>query len=326
MKIKIGFCDFHKGFNPNNNFWVRTLQKLYGIDVIEVTDNPDYLFFSCFGFEHLKYECIKIFYTGENIVPDFNLCDYAIGFHEINFNDRYIRMPLYHTYEKAYCNAIRKHMKDDAFYLERKFCCSVISNALAESERAHMLSLLEGYKSVDNGGGYRNNIGGRVKDKLEFETHYKFTMCFENSSTIGYTTEKLLEGFAGGGIPIYWGNPNVEKEFNEKAFVNCSKFSSFEKALEYIKDLDNDDEKYLEVVREPIFTDKSGKGKQDYIQKNVEAFLRNIFDSKYENAYRRYRAGVGANYIQRNKWCRTQFELLRFLQRVRGFTWNKINS
>lgn len=326
MKIKIGFSDFHKGFNKYDNFWIKTLQKLYGFDAIEVTNNPDYLFYSCFGFEHLKYECIKIFYTGENIVPDFNLCDYAIGFHEINFNDRYMRMPLYHTYDRAYRSALQKHLNDDSFYLERKFCCSVISNALADSERAQMLSLLDGYKKVDNGGGFRNNVGGKVKDKLEFETHYKFTICFENSSTIGYTTEKLLEGFAGGGIPIYWGNPNVGEEFNEKAFINCNRFSSFESVLEYIKELDNDNEKYLKIVKEPIFTSKPEKGEYDYLQRNIEIFLQNIFESKYEDAYRRCRTGIGANYIQRNKCFRIPFEVLRFLQRLKGFTWNKIKS
>ncbi|RKV46723.1 alpha-(1,3)-fucosyltransferase, partial [Helicobacter pylori] len=45
----------------------------------------------------LSYQNTKrVFYTGENEVPNFNLFDYAIGFDELDFNNRYLRMPLYY--------------------------------------------------------------------------------------------------------------------------------------------------------------------------------------------------------------------------------------
>ncbi|RVZ93221.1 fucosyltransferase, partial [Helicobacter pylori] len=45
----------------------------------------------------LSYQNAKrVFYTGENEVPNFNLFDYAIGFDELDFRDRYLRMPLYY--------------------------------------------------------------------------------------------------------------------------------------------------------------------------------------------------------------------------------------
>ncbi len=44
----------------------------------------------------LSYQNTKrVFYSGENQAPDFNLFDYAIGFDELDFNDRYLRAPLY---------------------------------------------------------------------------------------------------------------------------------------------------------------------------------------------------------------------------------------
>ncbi|RVY51975.1 fucosyltransferase, partial [Helicobacter pylori] len=47
----------------------------------------------------LSYQNAKrVFYTGENEVPNFNLFDYAIGFDELDFNNRYLRMPLYYAY------------------------------------------------------------------------------------------------------------------------------------------------------------------------------------------------------------------------------------
>lgn len=325
MKIRIGFCDFSSDFDVYDNYWLKTLRSMYGDNGVEIVKNPDYLFYSCFGFEHLKYDCIKIFYTGENLVPDFNLCDYAIGFHEISFNDRYLRMPLYQMYNKAYEKAICKNNYGDSFYLNRKFCCSIISNSMANPARVQMLDLLDQYKKVDNGGKYRNNVGGCVKDKLKFESNYKFVLCFENSSTIGYTTEKLLEGFAGGGIPIYWGNPNVEREFNSKSFVNCNRFGSLQEALSYIKKLDKDDKKYLEMVRENIFGNGGESGRHEFIQKNVESFLHNIFIQNYTDAFRICNESKAKTYILSMKRFRIAFEVDRFGQRFKVFVKNNLN-
>ena len=59
------------------------------------SEDPDYIIYSGFGNDHLKYDCIRIFFTGECITPDFNECDYAIGFDRLTFGDRYARIPLY---------------------------------------------------------------------------------------------------------------------------------------------------------------------------------------------------------------------------------------
>lgn len=58
---------------------MRILCKHYEV---EVCDDADYVFFSTMGDSHWSAsdDCIKIYQTGENIVPDFNGCDYAIGF------------------------------------------------------------------------------------------------------------------------------------------------------------------------------------------------------------------------------------------------------
>lgn len=45
-----------------------------------------------------------------------------------------------------------------------------------------------------------NNIGGRVTDKLDFLSNYKFNLAMENVSHDGYCTEKIIEGFVWGGV------------------------------------------------------------------------------------------------------------------------------
>lgn len=62
-----------------------------------MSENPDYVFYSVFSNEYLLYpNAVRVFFTGENIAPDFQMCDYAIGFERLLFGDRYIRFPFYY--------------------------------------------------------------------------------------------------------------------------------------------------------------------------------------------------------------------------------------
>ena len=111
--IKIKFVDFWGGFNPHDNFITNVLKRNYEV---LVTDSPDYLFFSVFGYSHLKYNCVKILFIGENIVPDFNLCDYAMGFDFLDFGDRYMRLPLFMVFDSF--KELSKHKEVILCYLE----------------------------------------------------------------------------------------------------------------------------------------------------------------------------------------------------------------
>lgn len=70
--IKIKFADFWFGKDEErvrNNYLFRLLDDNYSR---EITNNPDFLVYSSFGKESLKYGCLRIFYTGENVRPDLN--------------------------------------------------------------------------------------------------------------------------------------------------------------------------------------------------------------------------------------------------------------
>lgn len=80
------------------------------------------------------------------------------------------------------------------------------------------------YKKVDSGGKYKNNIGKPVENKRDFQMTHKFVIAFENTSTRGYTTEKIIGAYAAGAVPIYWGDPDVAMTFNTKSFINCNEY------------------------------------------------------------------------------------------------------
>lgn len=274
--IKIKFCDFSKDLNPEDNDFVNILREKYNV---ELSDSPDYVFYSMFGYDHLKYNCVRIFFTGECIVPDFNICDYAIGFDYLDFGDRYLRWPLYKLfqYRKSLITAVRNRNTD----AKKGFCGFVVSNDNGMKERSKIFEMLCQYKKVASGGRYCNNVGGPVKDKHEFLSNYKFSIAFENCCQTGYTTEKIVEAFAAGNIPIYFGNKLIAEEFNDKAFINCHDYSDLQKVYERVVEIEQNEELYLKILSEPI----ADKDLLD--QTDLRYFLFTIFDQAIDQAKRR---------------------------------------
>lgn len=251
--LKIQFVDFWPGFNNFDNYFYKALSTKYKL---QISDKPDILIYSCFGTKYKEFDCIKVFYTGENKRADFTECDFAIGFDYVD-NDRYLRLPLYILYMtkyKAHANIQRLRTEKKARELWRsksKFCCMVVSNPDAP-ERLSLFTNLSEYKTVDSGGVVMNNVGGPVADKMEFIKDYRFVIAFENASYPGYTTEKILEPFLAGCIPLYWGNPLIEKDFNKKSFLNLEKNVTEAQFIKNIIEIDTNETKAINMLTEPI--------------------------------------------------------------------------
>lgn len=313
--VKIKFVDFEETFRYEDNFIYNILKKYYNV---EICDNPEYLVYSVFSDENLSYNCVKIFYTGENLCPDFNLCDYAIGYEYLDYQDRYFRLPFYMR-DRALCKLMEEKHRDCGDELaERKFCNFVYSNQNAAEIRKKFFDKLSENKKVDSGGRYLNNIGRPCENKLDFQKDYKFSIAFENSSHPGYTTEKLVDAFAAKTVPIYWGDPEVSKVFNHKAFICLKEEKDIDEIIRMILELDNDNEAYMKMLREPALLDQNKD--YEYYQYRFEEFLRSIFDQKPEDAYRRNRVFWGEYYQKKHlQYYKDHMELLSlkmFLHKV----------
>ena len=238
---------------------------------------------------HARFDdCVKILLNGENDAPDFNAFDYAIGFDHMAFGDRYLRCPLFAMYRGFDALVSRSNGMTDDELLNRKFCSFVVSNAsFCDPIRRKFFERLSKYKKVDSGGRWMNNVGGPVKDKLEFCRGYKFNIAFENSAYDGYTTEKIMEAYAAESVPIYFGNPTVETDFRLESMVRVKDESDVERAVEEVIRLDNDDAAYLAKCREQCFAVPDPLA----YERQLEAFLFHIFDQPLEQARRRARYG-----------------------------------
>lgn len=289
--IKIKIC----GHDPKNQFsygypFIRALEKYYHL---EFSNNPDYLITNDWSLEYLNYDCVRIFYTGENEHPDYNLFDYAISFDYIDFGDRHFRFPV-HQMAVFYNPDDVLNAGDLDFKTPRpfsqtdlnkksEFCSFVYSNYLAEGTRDDFFNILSKYKQVNSGGRYKNNVGGPVISKLEFEKKHKFSIAFENSSREGYTTEKIFCALAADTVPIYFGDPRIGEIFNERRFVNVMKYPTLESAAERIREIDQNDQLYISMMNEPVLKPGIDLAKD---REEFALFLKQIIDQPIEEARR----------------------------------------
>ena len=269
-KIKILFVDFWPGFKQDDTYFFNLLKEEFDI---EISYNPDYLFFSVFGNTHQNYKCKKIFYTGENVDIHPN-ADYSFSFDETT--DKNYQFKHYLLYDGYYDLTNEKKIED--WMANRKFCSFVVSNGNSKLRNDFFIKLSK-YKKVDSAGRHYNNVGFLANDKLEFLKNYKFNICFENDAHRGYnehyTTEKLMQSMQANTIGIYYGNTQIEKEFNKKSFIDVRDNSNFEEAIERIIELDKDSDKYLQMLKTSWFVDNIIPDNNRI--ENIKSFLFTIF-------------------------------------------------
>lgn len=289
-KIKIKYVGFWPGFDENDNYFTNLLRRFFEV---EITEKPDYIFCSVLGapYEECKYDGIRIHWNGENYVPDFNIHDYGISFNELIFGDRHLEYPLYLINEARYL-ANEKHKNiTNGILLEKPYFCNFIYG-VSRDYRDQAFKTLNTYKKVMSPGTGNNNMPNHpivktLKDKLAFQKQCKFTIAFDSTQIPGFVTEKILHAFAAQTIPIYFGSPNIGKYFNKKAFIDVADYGcDLDRVLHRVIELDNDDEKYMNMLKQPTFIE------QDYVlkkEKQMEEFLLHIFNQDLEKAFRRSR-------------------------------------
>ncbi|WP_342071151.1 glycosyltransferase family 10 domain-containing protein [Yoonia algicola] len=251
-----------RGFEPRHSRVFVSLSKSY--DVVIDPQDPEILVFSCFGMDHLDFDCVKLFVTGENIVPDFNLCDYAIGYHHLTFEDRYLRTSATSADDLFNDAAAVRNEVATTDLTARRFCNFIYSNGAADPVRDKLFHLLNDKKPVASLGHYLKNSDDVNLNrpgvdwgtsKIAVQRGFNFTIAFENSETSGYTTEKIAHAFMAGTIPIYWGDPRIAEDFNPRAFIHLRDFETPQDCANFVITLSEDAERMAAYLSEPVFRD-----------------------------------------------------------------------
>jgi hypothetical protein len=288
-EITISFRNFWQGFQEDKVYSWLTKTLFEGVAKCRVvSENADIGFSSAFGNNKLDGK-VKILFLGENWPVDFKPYHFSIS--HIRSNNIglccNLTWPLFAIYydltvlEKKSPITFREEslsapsplssltsisweknvrISSNDSIVKSKFCSFIVSNGSCSSRNSFFDRVSE-YKHVDSGGRYRNNIGHNIPgihsdpEIISFIKDYRFNICFENSSTEGYCTEKIVQSMVACTIPIYSGDPRVNDYFNPKSFINVDSYSTKEEAINKIKELEEDHDKYREMYNEPWIKD-----------------------------------------------------------------------
>ena len=278
-KIKLGFTDMwgyaQYMFNPTDNYFTDLFSLKYDVEINN--EKPDVLVYSVFGTNHKKYNCKKIFICGENLNhqkqdiehyqnSDLNLSQYENGEKDLFFPLWVLSLNWFNKPQPrplpsnpVYTLSIDEIQNNrERFLHDRKFC-SFISNRSVEN-RIEIFKILSEKYTVESLGSLANNVGyilgGSQQEKIEKLKEYKFNIAFENSYHDGYITEKILEPFGAGCIPLYSGGKRAKEYFNENSFIFREDFQSIEQYVEKIISVESNRDLYEKMVLEKPLLEK----------------------------------------------------------------------
>jgi glycosyltransferase involved in cell wall biosynthesis len=88
---------------------------------------------------------------------------------------------------------------------------------------------------------------GVTSNKIQTLSNFHFSICFENAMGFkGYITEKIMDCFAAGTIPLYLGASDIENHIPESCFIDIRQFSSYNEVYQFIINLSVDQKNKLQ--------------------------------------------------------------------------------
>ncbi len=272
--VSVYFNNFWNGFIEKTDtmdctFFVKLLEKAFD-SPIHISSSPNdasVLIESIFGHSTLvryKKWRFTFLFTGETNygnIPDVNQYDCVLGFEETR--GRFVKCPLYLIFLLTNKSILQEILRNDLYCNSNtapipSTNASIILSTVHGNERLTFLKHLEKKMTVFYGGKYNNNIGRLVSghcnspEMVEFYKKGKFAITMENGERPYYITEKIINGFRSGVIPVYWGSPRIGEFFNTRRFLQLKSGSQqdMDELIERMLNMTNDE--YLNMVREPI--------------------------------------------------------------------------
>jgi hypothetical protein len=115
--------------------------------------------------------------------------------------------------------------------------------------------------------------------KLAVLNKYRFTIAFENSEHVGYTTEKVYDALQADTVPIYWGNPAVALDVDPGAVISFYDHGSLNKLVDHVLEVEADPTLYEQYRSHNPF--RTGLVDQQLAdtELQVRAFLETVVDA-----------------------------------------------
>ena len=297
--LRVAFATMWDDFQPRYNFFMYLLSWIGKQNNIEVTldeQSPNLVFFGPWsnGTETRWPGVPKVFFTGENSPPNKDKDTFLnVGF-AYNTEDNYVRLPLWVLEINWWGADVEKLVNPKPVSVaaatkpvvnkdRKKFCAFVATNP-SNPNRNAAFHILNQWRGVEAGGRLFTNRpegpipagrggGGGELAKVDYYKDFKFVIAFENSSAPGYTTEKLFHAKVSGAVPIYWGDPFVDRDFDSRGFINANGIKSAEDLVNLVKKVADDPDDYDKMAAVPALSEF----KHRWCERTMEHLASKIF-------------------------------------------------
>lgn len=148
---------------------------------------------------------------------------------------------------------------------DRKFMSAVFSPKFGAPLQNERLDAVRHFNGRCHLFGKGWNPSREIENKIDVIKNYQFNLCLENLQMHGYMTEKIIDCFVAGTIPIYKGDPHILSTFDHNGFLGTlipmSYFKSLDDLDKYLNTMINDERSMAYVHRGQRFL-RSFEGQQ----------------------------------------------------------------
>ena len=275
MALRLSFVNFWNGaFTAANNafFLLYAFQSACGeIEITQEISSADVVVSSVCGRQPVPREK-TILFVGENVRPNLATCRYALSFDYDSYDGRNFRLPLWwwrlawpgfaeywdrrppampghpHGHEQLIPIETLMQPRSDAQLAARKFCVLIASHP--EGLRINLFHALRTLGPVAGFGRVFGNV--LLQSKFEVLPSFRFCLCPENGVYPGYHTEKIVDAWYGGCIPLYSGDRLLSLDFNPAALVNYQDYLDTARFLAEVRRLDSDPVALAAMYAQPL--------------------------------------------------------------------------
>jgi hypothetical protein len=310
--LKVAFVNFWPGFSPETGLLKLLLDAALGAyGVAERVEDADIILTSTFGSapQSARFPERAIAVIWENHRPGCTAYAYSFSSDFDNHGGRNCRLPFWFTQLRwpnlvtpprdaspgdpgsdglVEIDTLMKPRPNATAARDRElFCCFVASHG--ERHRLFAVEYLKAVGAVDVYG----KVSGKplLESKYSVLPKYRFNLCFENSLFPGYYTEKALQAWVAGCLPIYYADHWFREDFNPRAVVNRVDFRTLAEFAAYVGAIDKTPMHFDTIINEPFLIRRPSLDQAvDFLARTarhiVDTAPRRIFPGTHSNLLR----------------------------------------
>ena len=207
--VKLDFldkCTTKKGKKKLQIAWIREPRELISLhrkELIDSLDNEPQLWFRYFHYI---------------LTQDYKLCRSDDRFKFVLGNGFWIKDIGLHDKTKLVSIISSEKSFLSGHKVRRKWFHQLMEDACTRPKNSPIDFFGRGYPTSNISNGIQNKIR-EIGTKEEALKTYMFSVVIENSMQDTFITEKVMDCFATGTVPIYWGTPRIVEHFNPDGII-----------------------------------------------------------------------------------------------------------